>query len=221
MIKMIKIKKQQTNNIDTKLQNVFDHLKSVSQETNNLMDEIEEVNDDIKVHMLVFIGSNKFNFRMPLNFLSAIYNGEISLIEAEIFQRKIEKKMEELKFDYRPKNDKEKEEINGVLMQANDLLEYRNKIIYTFKDGTFLSKHLKKSDAAAYDYVLKDVNDFIQEIKLIEEKINLSLFEDFFESSDQLIMQKCLLILRMQMKAGIVAEVKDRISDFKDNKRNE
>ena len=192
MIKMIKIKKQQTNNIDTKLQNVFDHLKSVSQETNNLMDEIDEVNDDIKVHMLVFI-----------------------------FQRKIEKKMEELKFDYRPKNDKEKEEINGVLMQANDLLEYRNKIIYTFKDGTFLSKHLKKSDAAAYDYVLKDVNDFIQEIKLIEEKINLSLFEDFFESSDQLIMQKCLLILRMQMKAGIVAEVKDRISDFKDNKRNE
>ena len=29
-------------------------------------------------------------------------------------------------------------------MQANDLLEYRNKIINAFKDGTFLSKHLKK-----------------------------------------------------------------------------
>ena len=29
-------------------------------------------------------------------------------------------------------------------MQANDLLEYRNKIINAFKDGTFLSKYLKK-----------------------------------------------------------------------------
>ena len=144
MIKMIKIKK--TNNIDTKPQNVFYYLKSLSQEAKDLMDEIEEVNDDKYIHILVFIGSNKkkFNFntsRMLLNFLSAIYNGEISLKEAEFFQRKIEKKIEELKFDYRPKNEKEKEGINGVLMQANDLLEYRNKIIDTFKDGTFLSKH--------------------------------------------------------------------------------
>ena len=29
-------------------------------------------------------------------------------------------------------------------MQANDLLEYRNKIIDAFKDGTFSSEHLKK-----------------------------------------------------------------------------
>ena len=72
------------------------------------MDEIKDANDDINVHMLVFIGSNKekFNFntfRNQLNFLLAIYNGEISLKEAEIFQRKIETKIEELKFDYRPK----------------------------------------------------------------------------------------------------------------------
>ena len=46
-------------------------------------------------------------------------------------------------------------------MQANDLLEYRNKTIDVFKDGTFLSEHLKKLDDAAYDYVLKDVNSFI------------------------------------------------------------
>ena len=46
-----------------------------------------------------------------------------------------------------------------------------------FKDGTFLSEHLKKSDAAAHNYVLEDVKDFIQEIKSMEEKINLSLFE--------------------------------------------
>ena len=50
-------------------------------------------------------------------------------------------------------------------MQANNLLKYSDRIIDAFKDGTFLSEHLKKSDAAAYDYVSKDVNDFIQEIK--------------------------------------------------------
>ena len=52
------------------------------------MDEIEDANDDINIHMVAFIGSKneKFNFntfRMALNFLSAIYNGEISLKEAE------------------------------------------------------------------------------------------------------------------------------------------
>ena len=48
---------------------------------------------------------------------------------------------------------KERKEINRVLMQANELLEYRNKIIEAFRDGTFLFEHLKKSDNAAYDYV--------------------------------------------------------------------
>ena len=50
-------------------------------------------------------------------------------------------------------------------MQANNLLEYRNKIIDAFKDGTFSSECFKKLDDAAYGYVLKDVNNFIQEIK--------------------------------------------------------
>ena len=50
-------------------------------------------------------------------------------------------------------------------MQANYLLEYRDKIIDAFKDGTFLSKYLKKSDNAGYNYVSKDVKDFIQEIE--------------------------------------------------------
>ena len=50
-------------------------------------------------------------------------------------------------------------------MQANNLLKYSDQMIDALKDGTFLSEHLKKSDAAAYDYVSKDVNDFIQEIK--------------------------------------------------------
>ena len=75
--------------MDTKPPNVFNYLKSLSQEANNLMNGIEEANDDIDIYKVVFIGSNKkkFNFNtfeMPLNFLSDIYNGKISLKEAEI-----------------------------------------------------------------------------------------------------------------------------------------
>ena len=108
---------------------------------------------------------------MPLNFLSNIYIGEVSLKEAEFEQRNLEKKIEELKFYYIPKNKKEKEEIDGALIQANYLLEYRGKITKAFKHDTFLSEHLKKSDDAAYNYLLKDVNKFIEEIKSIEEKL--------------------------------------------------
>ena len=68
-------------------------------------------------------------------------------------------------------------------MQANNMLEYRDKIIEAFRDGTFSSEHLKKSDAAAYDYVFKDVNNFIQKIKSMSENINPSLFNEFFELS--------------------------------------
>ena len=61
------------------------------------MDEIEDADDDIDDGKLLFIGSNKekFNFnifRKPLNFISAIYNGETSLKEAEFKQRDLEKK---------------------------------------------------------------------------------------------------------------------------------
>ena len=45
-------------------------------------------------------------------------------------------------------------------MQENDLLEYKGKIIKAFKDGTFLSEHLKIPDAAAYNYVLS--SDFFK-----------------------------------------------------------
>ena len=61
------------------------------------MDEIEGANDDINDDKLLFIGSNKerfkFNtFNKPLNFISAIYEDKISLKEAELKQKKIEKK---------------------------------------------------------------------------------------------------------------------------------
>ena len=61
------------------------------------MVEIEDANDDINDGKLLFISNDreKFNFnifRKPLNFISAIYNNEISLKEAEFFQKKLEKK---------------------------------------------------------------------------------------------------------------------------------
>ena len=57
-----------------------------SPEAKDLMDEIEDADDDIANVKLLFIGSNKekFNFmtfRKPLNFISAIYDGEMSLKE--------------------------------------------------------------------------------------------------------------------------------------------
>ena len=101
-------------------------------------------------------------------------------------------------------------------MQANKLFEYRDKIIDAFKDA-LLSEHLKKSDDAAYDYMLKDINDFIQEIKLTEEKINLSLFENVFGFSAPADYAKILInINNPDENEGIVAEAKDRISDLKD-----
>ena len=137
--------------------------------------------------------------------------------EAEISQRNLEKKIEELKFNYRPENAEEKEEVNVVLMQANDLLEYRNKIIDAFKDGTFLSEHLKKTDNAAYGYVLEDVKDFIQEIESMSEKINLSLFEDFLQLPSPVdFVKKLINTENLDKNKELVAEIKDRISDLKD-----
>ena len=73
------------------------------------MDDIEDSDDDIDIYKLAFIGSNKekFNFNtfdMPLNFLLNIYNAKISLKKAEFEQKEIEKNIEELQFNYKPKD---------------------------------------------------------------------------------------------------------------------
>ena len=142
-------KHQQTNNIDSKPSNIFNYLKSLSPEASDLMDEIEDDDDDIAINKLAFIGSNKekFNFntlRMSLNLLSDIYNGKISLNEAEFKQKDLEIEIENLQLYCIPKTKEEKEEKSQVLMQANDLLESRNKVIKAFKVDILLSEHLKK-----------------------------------------------------------------------------
>ena len=75
----------------------LDQNLMISQEAKDLMNKIEDADDDTDVYKPVFIGSNKekFNFNtfnMPLNFISDIYNGKISLKEAEFKQRDLEKK---------------------------------------------------------------------------------------------------------------------------------
>ena len=84
-------------------------------------------------------------------------------------------------------------------------------------DRTFSSEHLKKSDDAAHDYVLKGVEKFIQKTKSMAENINLSLFKDFFESSSPADFVKNLVNVKdSNEKKEIVAKIKDRISDLKD-----
>ena len=95
-------------------------------------------------------------------------------------------------------------------------MEYRDEIIDAFKDGTFSSEFLKQSDAAAHDYVLKDVNNSIQETKSIKEEINLSLYENVFELLPADYAKMLINIKDADENKGIVAEAKNRISDLKD-----
>ena len=86
-----------------------------------------------------------------------------------------------------------------------------------FKDDIFPSEHLKKSDDDAYDFMLKNVNKFIQQIRSMEEKINLILFEEFFEYSWPDDYAKIhIKIKNKDENKKIVKERKDRISDLKD-----
>ena len=154
---------------------------------------------------------------MPLNFLLDIFNGKITLKKAEINQRDLNKKIEELKYNYKPKNEKEKEEINEVLIHVNDMLEYLDKIIEAFRDGTFSSEYLKKSDDATYDYVLDDVNNFIQKIESMAEKINLICLRIFLESlSPANYAKKFINTKNPDKHKEFVAEINDGISNLKD-----
>ena len=73
---------------------------------------------------------------------------------------------------------------------------------------------MKKSDDAAYDYALKNVNNLIQKIESMAEKINLSLFREFFESLP--VDYARYLINLKNTEKKIVTEAENRISDSED-----
>ena len=61
--------------------------------------------------------------------------------------------------------------------------------------------------------MLEDANNFIQKIEPIAEKINLGLFEDFFESSSPANCAKALInIKNPEENKEIVVEIEDRIN---------
>ena len=80
------------------------------------MDEIEDADDDIDDGKLLFIGSNKekFNFNTFNKLYFSYYNGKISLKEAGFSQENLEKQIEELKFNYKPKNEKKRRNISSI-----------------------------------------------------------------------------------------------------------
>ena len=102
-------------------------------------------------------------------------------------------------------------------MQTSDLLKYRDKLIEAFKDGNFSSEHLKKSDDAAYGYVLEIVEKFIKKIKSMAENINLSLFNEFFDSPSPANQTKELINTRNpDENKEIVTNIKNMILGLKD-----
>ena len=105
-----------------------------------------------------------------------------------------------------------------------DMVEYLDKITEAYRDGTFSSEYLKKSDDATYDYVLDDVNNFIQKIESMAEKINLICLRIFLESlSPANYAKKFINTKNPDKHKEFVAEINDRISNLKDriNKMSE
>ena len=64
--------------------------------------------------------------------------------------------------------------------------------------------------------MLKNADNFAQEIESMSKKINLSLFKDFFESSSPADYAKMLINTSPNENKKVVAEIEDRISDLKD-----
>ena len=69
--------------------------------------------------------------------------------------------------------------------------------------------------------VLKNADNFAQEIESMSKKINLSLFKDFFESSSPADYAKTLINTSPNENKKVVAEIEDRISDLKDKNADE
>ena len=101
-------------------------------------------------------------------------------------------------------------------MQANNLLEYRDIIMDTFKQGDFLPENLKEeSKDAPNNFVVEDVNRFTQKIESMSKNINLSLFNLFFESSLIDYAKHIINLKNTTDNKEFVTEGKNRISGLK------
>ena len=96
-------------------------------------------------------------------------------------------------------------------MQANDMLEYGDKVIKAFRDGAC---------DAAYDCVLKDVSQFIKKIESMAENINLSLFHGCFKPSPVDYAKYHINLKDTEENKEFVTEAKNTISDLKSTIRN-
>ena len=72
------------------------------------------------------------------------------------------------------------------------------------------------SDDAAHGYVLKDVNDFIQEIESMSENLYPNLFNKFFELSPVDYVKEIINIKNAVENKENVPVIKNRISGLKD-----
>ena len=95
-------------------------------------------------------------------------------------------------------------------------LNIERKLLKHLRMVLFCLNIKKKSDDAAYDYVLENVTNFIQKIESMAENINLSLFKDFFELSSPADYTKMLInIKNPNENKEIVAEIIGKISYLK------
>ena len=126
------------------------------------------------------------------------------------------RKIKRLKFDYKPNNVEEKEEINNVLIQVNDLLKHRDAIIDASEKRIFLFEQLKGESKNAGEFVIEEVSNFIQKIESMSKNINLSFFNEFFESSLFDYAKYLINLKNTKENKEFVTESKNRISSLKD-----
>ena len=126
------------------------------------------------------------------------------------------KKIKWLKFDYKPNNLEEREDINNVLIQVNDLLKHRDAIIDAFEKRISLFEQVKGESKNAGEFVVEEVSNFIQKIESMSKNISLSFFNEFFESLLVYYANYLINLKNTKENKAFVTESKNRTSSLKD-----
>ena len=126
------------------------------------------------------------------------------------------KKIKWLKFDYKPNNLEEREDINNVLIQVNDLLKHRDAIIDAFEKRISLFEQVKGESKNAGEFVVEEVSNFIQKIESMPKNISLSFFNEFFESLLVYYANYLINLKNTKENKVFVTESKNKTSSLKD-----